>query len=270
VITARALGVYMYLQATGANISAESLSSIFPEGREAMATSLRELREAGLIETKKDRINGRIMTVSRLVEADYWAPETRLLSQQSQLNSYKSLIAYSFISKPNGEQGSREVNVEYFESEDERLEAQRKWREKKHVEKMEVHESRRQEKMLRRNPANASGWSPTDSSFEFAEQMHNLWHIQPWQVTRSRFRYALADKRKEYNTDGALELQMMALFFSQIKHDTKLNDPEIVWKRFILQFHNLLTEVQRSMVTPEKMEAIKEKSTRSLDWMNDV
>jgi hypothetical protein len=270
VITARALGVYVYLQATGANISAEGLSSVFPEGREAIATTLRELRDAGLIETKKAHINGRIMTVSHLVETDYWAPETRVLSQQSQLNSYKSLIAYSYISKPNSERSSREVKMEYFESEDERLEAQRKWREKKHAEKMEVHESRRQEKMLRRNPANASGWSPTDSAFEFAEQMHNLWHIQPWQVTRSRFRYALADKRKEYNTDGALELQMMALFFSQIKHDTKLNDPEIVWKKFILQFHNLLTEVQRSMVTPEKMEAIKEKSTRSLDWMNDV
>jgi hypothetical protein len=267
VITARALGVYVYLQATGANISADSLSRTFPEGRKVFLSALKELRDIGLIETKRAVINGKYVTYSKLNDG---SPETELLSQQSQLNSYKSLIAYSFISKPNGEQGSREVNVEYFESEDERLEAQRKWREKKHVEKMEVHESRRQEKMLRRNPANASGWSPTDSSFEFAEQMHNLWHIQPWQVTRSRFRYALADKRKEYNTDGALELQMMALFFSQIKHDTKLNDPEIVWKRFILQFHNLLTEVQRSMVTPEKMEAIKEKSTRSLDWMNDV
>ena len=266
-ITARALGVYVYLQATGANISADSLSRTFPEGRKVFLSALKELRDIGLIETKRAVINGKYVTYSKLNDG---SPETELLSQQSQLNSYKSLIAYSFISKPNGEQGSREVNVEYFESEDERLEAQRKWREKKHVEKMEVHESRRQEKMLRRNPANASGWSPTDSSFEFAEQMHNLWHIQPWQVTRSRFRYALADKRKEYNTDGALELQMMALFFSQIKHDTKLNDPEIVWKRFILQFHNLLTEVQRSMVTPEKMEAIKEKSTRSLDWMNDV
>lgn len=266
-ITARALGVYVYLQATGANISADSLSRTFPEGRKVFLSALKELRDAGLIETKRAVINGKYITYSKLSDG---SPETELLSQQSQLNSYKSLIAYSYISKPNGEQGSREVNVEYFESEDERLEAQRKWREKRHAEKMEVHESRRQEKMLRRNPANASGWSPTDSSFEFAEQMHNLWHIQPWQVTRSRFRYALADKRKEYNTDGALELQMMALFFSQIKHDTKLSDPEIVWKRFILQFHNLLTEVQRSMVTPEKMEAIKEKSTRSLDWMNDV
>ncbi len=266
-ITARALGVYVYLQATGAHISADSLSRTFPEGRKVFLSALKELRDIGLIETKRAVINGKYVTYSQLTDG---SPETELLSQQSQQNSYKSLIAYSFISKPNSERSSREVNVEYFESEDERLEAQRKWREKKHAEKMEVHESRRQEKMLRRNPANASGWSPTDSAFEFAEQMHSLWHIQPWQVTRSRFRYALADKRKEYNTDGALELQMMALFFSQIKHDTKLNDPEIVWKKFILQFHNLLTEVQRSMVTPEKMEAIKEKSTRSLDWMNDV
>ena len=265
-ITARALGVYVYLKASGAHISSENLSSIFPEGRKAMLTALRELREVGLIATSRQLVNGKFVTQSYLSGS----PEKELLLQQNMLNSNKSLIAYSFNSKPNSEQSSREVNVEYFESEDERLEAQRKWREKKHAEKMEAHEFRRQDKMLRRNPANASGWSPTDSSFEFAEQMHNLWHIQPWQVTRSRFRYALADKRKEYNTDGALELQMMALFFSQIKHDTKLNDPEIVWKRFILQFHNLLTEVQRSSVTPEKMEAIKEKSTRSLDWMNDV
>jgi hypothetical protein len=160
--------------------------------------------------------------------------------------------------------------MEYFETEEDRLEAQRKWREKKHAEKMEAHESRRQVKMLRRNPLNAISWSPTDSSFEFAEQMHDLWHIQPWQVTRSRFRYALDAKRKEFNTNGAIELQMMKLFFSQIKHDTKISDPEIVWKRFIVQFHNLLAEVNRSTVTPEKMEAIKEKSTRSLDWMDDV
>ena len=266
-ITARALGVYVYLKASGAHISADSLSRTFPEGRKVFLSALKELRDAGLIETKRAVIKGKYVTYSQITDG---SPETELLSQQSQLNSYKSLIAYSYISKPNSEQGSREVKMEYFESEDERLEAQRKWREKKHAEKMEAHESRRQTRMLKRNPLNAISWSPTDSSFEFAEQMHDLWHIQPWQVTRSRFRYALDAKRKEFNTDGAIELQMMKLFFSQIKHDTKLADPEIVWKRFIVQFHNLLAEVNRSTVTPEKMEAIKEKSTRSLDWMDDV
>lgn len=270
-ITARALGVYVYLQATGANISAEGLSSVFPEGREAIATTLRELRDAGLIETKKARINGRIMTVSQLVETDYWAPETRVLSQQSQLNSYKSLIAYSYISKPNSEQGSREAHMsEYYYDEDERLEAQRKFREKQHAEKVGAHEDRRQQRMVKRSQSNAVSWSSTDSAFEFAEQMHSLWHIKPWQVTRSRFRYALDAKRKEFNTDGSIELEMMKLFFSQIKHETKLIDPEIVWKRFIVQFHNLLTEVQRSKVTTEEIEVIKEKAKRSLEWMDNV
>jgi hypothetical protein len=131
VITARALGVYVYLQATGSNISAESLSRTFPEGRKVFLTALKELRDAGLIETKRAVINGKYVTYSQLTDG---SPETELLSQQSQQNSYKSLIAYSYISKPNSEQSSREVKMEYFESEDERLEAQRKWREKKHAE----------------------------------------------------------------------------------------------------------------------------------------
>ena len=270
-ITARGIGVLEEIAMRPSHGGAPGLSQIFGEGREAIQNTITLLKKEGLLETITNRMgNGKTVSTLRITQAGYQLLETRIHTLQSQLNSSYIHITNSISSKPNSERGSREVNVEYFESEDDRLEAQRKWREKKHAEKMEVHESRRQEKMLRRNPANASGWSPTDSAFEFAEQMHNLWHIQPWQVTRSRFRYALADKRKEYNTDGALELQMMALFFSQIKHDTKLNDPEIVWKRFILQFHNLLTEVQRSRVTPEKMEAIKEKSTRSLDWMNDV
>lgn len=191
--------------------------------------------------------------------------------QQPEQNSYIPNIAYSYISKPNSEQGSQEAHVsEYYYDEDERLEAQRKFREKKHVEKLEAHEDRRQQRMVKRSQANAASWSPTDSTFEFAEQMHDLWHIKPWQVTRSRFRYALDSKRKEFNTDGAIELEMMKLFFSQIKHDTKLVDPEMVWKRFIVQFHNLLTEVQRSKVTPEKMELIKEKAKRSMEWMDNV
>jgi hypothetical protein len=160
--------------------------------------------------------------------------------------------------------------MEYYESEDERLEAQAKWRAEKHKEKMESHEARRKERMERRNPSNASGWSVTDSTFEFAEQMHGLWHIQPWQVTRSRFRFALADKRKEYNTDGALELQMMSLFFSQIKHDTKLSDPEMVWKKFIVNFGMLLDSVNSQTVTPEQLVEEQEQAKRTQGWLDNV
>lgn len=269
-ITARALGVYIYLKSTGAQISAEGLASTFPEGREAMATCLKELREAGLLETKKVHINGRIMTVSQLVDTDYWAPETRLLSQQTQLNSKLNLIANSFISKPNSERSSREDTLEYYETKEEMLEAKRKHEARKHEEKLESHEARRQDRMLKRERKNAKLWSPTDSSFEFAEQMHNIFHIAPWAVTRSRFRYALDNKRKEYGTDGEIELVMMELYFSKIKHDTKLNDPEKVWKLFIVQFHTLLEEAKRVMVTPEEVKATNEKYAHTADWMDNV
>lgn len=266
-ITARALGVYYYLKATESTISADALASVFPEGRKTFLTALGELRQLGLITTTRQVVNGKYVTQSYL----NGSPEKELLLQQSQQNSLLNLIVNSYISKPNSELRSREaIELEYYETEEDRLEAQRKFRERQHDEKMKAHETRRQEKMARRNPSNASGWSTTDSAFEFAEQMHDLWHIQPWQVTRSRFRYALADKRKEFNTDGAIELEMMKLFFSQIKHETKLNDPEIVWKKFILQFSNLLTEVRRLMVTPEEVAVIKDKAKKSLDWMDNV
>jgi len=266
VITARALGVYVYLKASGAHISSENLSSIFPEGRKAMMTALRELREAGLIVTSRQLVNGKFVTQSYL----NGSPEKELLLQQNMQNSNKSLLAYSFNSKPNSERSSREGILEYYETEEERLEAKRKHDQRKHEEKMEAYEARRQDRMVKRDRANAAGWSSTDSAFEFAEQMHNLWHIQPWEVTRSRFRYALDAKRKEYNTDGTVEAVMMELYFSKLKHDTKISDPEKVWKMFIVQFSNLLTEAQRVMVTPEDVIAEKDKGKHTLDWMDDV
>jgi hypothetical protein len=52
-----------------------------------MATALKELRHLGLLETKKVHIQGKIKTVSYVVEPDSWTPETRLLLQQSHLYS---------------------------------------------------------------------------------------------------------------------------------------------------------------------------------------
>ena len=267
-ITARALGVYVYLKATEAPISAESLAKAFPEaGRKSFLAVLKELREAGLIVTSRAVINGKYVTYSKVVDG---SPIRALLSLQTQLNSSYIHIDNSINSKPNSETSSREAQMEYYETEEERLEAKRKFDERKHREKMNQHEVRRQERMTKRDPANAVGWSSTDSAFEFAEQMHSIWHIQPWQVTRSRFRFALDAKRKEYNTDGATELEMMKLYFGTIKHDTKLTDPEIIWKRFIVQFHNLLIEAKRLTVTKEQIEDIKVEAEKSQEWLDNV
>ena len=89
-ISARAFALYLYLLNVKPTISARAISKDFKEGRDAIAEALRELRRMGLLETKKVNIQGRIMTVSNVVEAYYWPPETRLLLQQSPLYSLLS------------------------------------------------------------------------------------------------------------------------------------------------------------------------------------
>ena len=89
-ISARAFAIYLYLLNVEPTISARAISKNFKEGRDAIAEALRELRRLGLLETKKVSIQGRIMTVSNVVEVHYWPPETRLLLQQSPLYSLLS------------------------------------------------------------------------------------------------------------------------------------------------------------------------------------
>jgi hypothetical protein len=90
-----------------------------------------------------------------------------------------------------------------------------------------------------------------------------MWHVEPWKVTRSRFRFALNDKRNEYGTDGSDERLMMEKFFSKLKHDTRVNNPELIWKKFIIEFGDLLTQVNRDSVTPEQFEAEVTRSQKS-------
>ncbi len=89
-ISLRASVVYVYFLHIGNTLSANQLSKLFTDGRDAMATALKELRHLGLLETKKVHIQGKIKTVSNVVEPDYWTPETRLLLQQSHLYSLLS------------------------------------------------------------------------------------------------------------------------------------------------------------------------------------
>ena len=89
-ISLRASFVYVYFLHIGTTLSANELSKLVTDGRDAMATALKELRHLGLLETKRVHIQGKIKTVSHVVEPDYWTPETRLLLQQSHLYSLLS------------------------------------------------------------------------------------------------------------------------------------------------------------------------------------
>jgi hypothetical protein len=56
---------------------------------------------------------------------------------------------------------------------------------------------------------------------------------------------------------------MMDRYLSQIAHETSINNPEHIWKRFIQQFGSLAIEVKRAMVTDDDLETAKVAAEKS-------
>ena len=253
-ITARALGVYVYLQATGAHISAESLSSIFPEGRKAMLTALRELREAGLVVTSRQLVNGKFVTQSYL----NGSPEKELLLQ---LNSYLILDTNSINKQIKSTEQVREdytkvvdikigasiMDDDVFPDYDNLEEYRAKMMAKKKADYEAAKTKQREEKYVTRINRPKSAWSPSDSAFEFGYRVGQLWHIPEWRVGNSRFAFALAEFRKKYDTDGELECILMDMFFDTVKHEKSINDGEMLWKMFIKRAPGMVEQARASM-----------------------
>lgn len=277
-ISWRALGLYMYLASTGSRINAETLSGLAKEGDKAVRAALNELREAGILKTHKERIGGRIMTVNILVEPEYWPAETGGLILKVLRNSNNYVISNFYISNANipAEPGEKEkflkVNLEggtmsdfpAAYDPDDIDQARRRADKLKYDQKAEQKNQRYEKAMVRRSP-DPSKWSVTDSAYEFASRMLDLFHVLPWHIGESRFRIALANARSLYGTNGYYENLMYEKFFKQISHNKKINDPEIIWKMFIKQFGSLLADIRLSEVTEERTEAATVQSEKSID-----
>ena len=270
VITARAIGVLEEILINPNHGGARGLSERLGEGRDAIQSALSDLRNLGLIETAtlKTGKHGFAKAI-KVTEAGYQFLKSRTSILQIQLTVNNNLLLDTNTQllnhKPNSkaeEKMDYEDTPMYIDPED-RDAFFEKQRARKHKDKMDFHETRAIEKMKHRDQALPEKWTVTDSAFEFAERMHNLFHVAPWKVTRSRFRFALNDKRNEYNTDGATERLMMEKFFNKIKHDKRINNPELIWKKFIVEFGDLLTQVNRDNVTPEQFEAEVNRSQKS-------
>ena len=281
-VSSRSAYIYLCLLTLRPQISAEGLSKVLPEGERAIGTCLRELREAGLIVTRKEHINGHIMTISHVVDPDSWTAETAVLIQHTTLysllstNSLYSKKQTNYLGEP--EETYQEYDLKIGASVDdfpasydpEDIEqARQRAREAKFREKEEA-AAKKVESWIKKRSIDPAKWSVTDTAFEFANRMHELWHVKPWSVSKSRFRIALAQAQSTHGTNGTIEKIMIDLYFQQIKHDKSIDDPEHVWKRFIQQFAGLKIQAERLMVTPEDIETEKVKSEKSWDWAKNV
>lgn len=265
-LSLRAWGALVYLVNSDATISAEELARRFKEGRKAILPALRELRDAGYIVTRKERLGSSWVTVSYVTEKGFresllGSPQTALLLQQ---NSYITQYANSskkYYESTNfiREEGF-EMGYEFFDKtsseDDEVRQARAKAQAEKNAEYESLKTADQQKRFTERKNRAPKDWTVTDVSFEFANRLHSLWHIKPWKVTRTRFTQALGQNRKKFETDGAIELEMLNLFFSSMDF-TKYSDADALWKIFISRYSELASQAKVRLTTPEEIATAK-------------
>jgi hypothetical protein len=196
-------------------------------------------------------------------------------------NSNNSVFANSLISKPDTPTESVEefqtINIEvdsmgyeFFEKQssiddDESLNARKKAQDAKKAEYEEA-KAKTHKKRLSRHSVPASKWTCTDVGYEFADRIYRVWSIKPWSVTNSRFIPALASLRKKHDTDGAIELAILDLFFGSIDFE-KYDDAEHLWKLFVTRFPSYVLQAKSSMISTEESDEelrLKEKALARL------
>lgn len=288
-ISARALGVLLYLASNPLQGGARALTGVFTEGREACQKAINELRDAGLAHTVTYRIGNGWAREIKLTEAGWsllesrigMRPETRTSIQQPMLNSRLTLIANSIYKLtestdqvredyPNQlEIGVKPMSDAFPDYED--LENYRKkQRDKRQAEYNQQRTDQHAQRMKVRDMNNKADWSPTDSAMEFANRVYNMWHVKPWRVTQSRFIYALADFRKVHGTDGEIEFILMDMFFATIAHDTKIDDAELLWKMFIKRAPSYVADAKRKIASPDDKVHAEMQSDKSWEGLLDV
>ena len=286
-ITARALGVLMEIASKELYGGAKALSEVFVEGRDACQKSLNELKAAGLTRTTKQKYsNGAYRSIIEITPAGWDVLETRIsevLKTRSlciQSQSYSRLSTNSLFADKQervpdvvGEETFIKVDLKtggemtflgQMDSDPEEVQERlQKDRARRTAEYQEAKLKKHEDLVNSLQSQSPVLWSADKSSTEFVRRLEDMWHVKPWTVAKSRFKIAFANARKAHGTDGELELLMMDRYFSQLAHETHINDPEHIWKRFVSQFGSLAIDCRRASVTDEDLETAKVSAEKS-------
>ena len=282
------IGLLWHLANKGGPKGAAALSKAYPEGRCAIQNMINDLREDGLIETITSRMSdggfGRLIRVTEKGHHVLGGSTSHVLpgSTTTTQQRNKLLVPNSnFSNKLTESTGEAREEERYLKVElnvggemsdfpeaydpDDVDGARRRHYKKRSEAKVEKLEKREEKRRMDKASRDPEKWSATDSAYEFARRMWNLWHVSTWEVTKSRFIYALQDNRDKFGTTGVEECLMYDRFFDKISHETRLNNPEIIWKMFIKQFQTLLSDVKAAEITESDTVAAVQQSQVSID-----
>lgn len=245
---------------------------------------LRELRESEMLIARKSRYIGtkleltkKALELTSTVSPVSTVTAVQLVSAIS--NSYTARTTDIATNKffDEVEEEENDMGYEFFEStsssDNELLRERKKHEAKKKAEyqeaKQKLADQRRDVHRSKIDPAN---WTCKDVAYEFSDRVANLWSIKPFSVIQSRFVPALSAFRKQQDTDGALELEMMNMFFSSLDTE-KYTDGNHLWRAFLYKAPSMVQTARERVVTPEQVETAiikdQELTNRKLTLLED-
>jgi hypothetical protein len=261
-ISAKSIGLMFFIISTDVNISAQSLAATLQEGEAAIATGLKELRNLGFLELENIRSKEGTFTKQTRVTKRGYEFIAQAITQIGAYNSHFAQLFYNpailtgssvgkFIPRSNEEPRQIITPEGYLAP----TRAETELRKKEETEEEQRHalkilakdreewiakqkKGQRAQFKARAEKPNKASWTPTDISFEFADKIEHYWNIEPWMVTKTRFRQILADMRRRHNTNGLIECAMMEVFFEQ-ENMSKFTDANYVMMRFFYRYGEL-------------------------------
>jgi|1048.fasta_scaffold04685_2 hypothetical protein len=253
-ISARALGVYVFLLGNGKSISADLVAKEFKEGRNAVLTALKELRDTGLIKTRRYKMNGRFTTRTELVDRGLIPIETlqklrKITHPDIEKNRATQTIRGKLI-ETEGEQ-NQFIAENYVNAETYILNSKLS-----HDKRLSEYEEKRANSIkksnLARNQIPMKDWKPKHVCQEFSNRIWTM-HIKPWSLNESNFIKAMGAMRKKCNTDGEIEIRVMDKFFV-LTDIGQYSEPEHLWRLFLKRFPYLLPDVRAEVLTRRAIE----------------
>lgn len=289
-LSARAVGLFLYMLGQGSYMTSDELSEVFKEGRDAIRTALEELRAHGLLITEKQKIEGgRFVTVSKLVMPKNRRLENRSLKSRPliQLNLYKliSNIKNNFIT--NSSSGKELYNLKntsafadkekyttfniptggHMSDDDDYYADMAREKELWNQEQQVEFESK---KLKAHNKVMASGKNIHGCVAEFVNRVNAMWGVKQWTQDTKNFRIAYSNARRTHETTGDIEFKMMDLFFGSKEYIGQINDPNHIWRKFISMFGPLSIQVKNTMLSGDVAEKEEIRVAKSMEKLFDV
>lgn len=262
-LSARALGVLVQCAADPNGITVRQLSAIFREGKDAIATALKELRDAKLVLTSTQKISGTFVTVTRITKAGYGTLENRIQIPLSMQNSNKSLIPIHTESITNTTPTESGLNIQAPKSEVDKpftISSQAVERGGYTMEEVEAREaveaarkhsaalnriaaSERSAEMRRRKRARKpqSKWTPEQSAYEFADKVQERLGGRHYLVNRTSLTLTISIQRAYHGSDGEQEMLVADMLFDRLIAEGGNYSEDDVVRRYEDDFLNLLT-----------------------------